>query len=205
MPKHLLFIDTETTGPKPLTARLCEVAFILALADAGSLTKLEEGSKLIYPDQLDQYPNPQVTAIHGITGDEMLEQGMHLPDALEWLSQPALTAAREARSFPLMVAHNISYDNTVLVAEHRRCGREYKPFDLFLPFCTMKALTERCRLPSRYPGQYKWPSLKEAWEFCFDRSWPESEENKSHRALFDTQRCFEIYQHGLEEGWWSCD
>lgn len=201
--RHLIFFDTETTGKDPHTARICEIAHILVKIEDGKMEKLSEGSVLILPEDLDQFPPSDAVRIHGITGDEMLEKGVPLSEALVDFDKLCDFSIERGYN-SLLVAHNQTYDNTVILFEHRRCGLPSR-MGLLTPFCTMLSMTERCRLPGRY-GKYKWPSLREAWEFCFDKDWSLlSEEGQAHRALFDTRRCLDIYLHGLGEGWWNCD
>jgi hypothetical protein len=45
-----------------------------------------------------------------------------------------------------------------------------------------------CKLPSKYPGEYKWPRLIEAYRHAFGKDF-----TGAHDALADVRACKEIY------------
>jgi len=207
---RILFFDTETTGKEPQRARIVELACLLCeIGPQFEPIEVARFETLIHPEEMDQFPPPEATRIHGITGDEMLSKGIPLKDALDILTD-LTTRAREAYNIARLVAHNIRYDSQVVATEYQRVGSKTYPLNFLLPFCTMKATENKCCLPGKY-GNYKWPTLREAWEFCFDRDFSLAESSndpyhrKAHRAMFDTERCKDIYFHGLQEGWWHRD
>lgn len=202
---RLLFVDTETTGTDPYKARLCELGAQLIEWDGEETHKLKEYSFLVQPDEMDQFPSPEATRIHGIDGDMMLAKGFPLSTVINHLTF-LVEDARKGRGLNLVVAHNIKYDLTVLGSEYKRVGAASYPLMHLHPFCTMEAMTPHTRLPGKFPPKYKWPRLQEAWDCCFrgeGMEWPFAE--GPHRALFDVRRCSEIYFYGVEQGWWHCD
>src|SRR6185295_11578100 len=82
-----------------------------------------------------------------------------------------------------LVAHNLPFDNRMLLRASASAGVDPSPLSLLRPFCTMRALTPRMRLPGRHPGQYKWPSLDEAHRFCFPHA--ERDTAARHSAMGD--------------------
>jgi DNA polymerase III epsilon subunit-like protein len=67
------------------------------------------------------------------------------------------------------------------------------------PFCTMRAMTPRCRLPSRRRGEFKWPKLEEAYEHVFGTKPPAA---AAHTALGDVTACRELFAEGRRREWW---
>lgn len=61
--------------------------------------------------------------------------------------------------------------------------------------CTMLAMTPLCKLPSKVPGKYKWPRLKEAYSYIFHK-----EPDNQHDALGDIKATFEIYRWLVDKG-----
>ena len=199
----LLFIDTETTGRDPKKARLVELAFIVCrVGEDNQPLEVARAATLIRPDEIDQFPSSEAMEVHGITGDEMLEKGSplsvplsNLTDLIQWLQEDSGTHR--------LICHNLNYDFQVLAEEYKRIGKSIIPLSQLSPFCTMQAITDRCRLPGKY-GKYKWPRLQEAWEYCFPGLDFRNNPGQAHRAMFDAERCRDIYFHGLQQGWWHC-
>ena len=119
---------------------------------------IAEWSTLVRPQELDQYPPPGATAIHGITGDEMLAEGLDLSEVLQQLNG-YITTTRLGDGIPLLLAHNIRYDLGILASEYRRSGAREYPLNYLQPFCTMQSMTDICKLPGKY-GKPKWPRLE---------------------------------------------
>lgn len=200
---RLLFIDTETNHKNPNVARLAEVAVHLVdWQPWGSdsiypftLTHLRDYSRLIRPDGWRM--TDEASAINGIT-QEMLEQdGRPLAEVLADLVE-LVDEAQGGR----MIAHNLTYDSTVLTTEYIRAGIDAQPATALFPFCTMRAMTARCKLPGRF-GKPKWPRLGEAYEHCFGHPPDPAEFGDAHRAMADVLVCKAIYLHGLGQRWWE--
>jgi len=188
---RLFFFDTETTGlPRnwkaPITdldnwPRMIQLAWLLC-DEAGNETA--HATRIIRPDGF--YIPPEAAAIHGITTERAMEEGIPLSDAIE----EALPQIEKAAS---LVAHNISFDEKILGAECLRLG-------LSLPYgkkpmrCTMKESTDFCAIPGRYG--YKYPNLTELHRKLFKKSF-----EGAHDALVDVRACkasyFELRTRGV--------
>ncbi|MCM2266843.1 MAG: 3'-5' exonuclease [Elusimicrobiales bacterium] len=117
------FIDVETTGLSPRTARVCEVAAI-SFRGADRLGTLAE---LVNPGQ----PIPaEVSRIHGITDDMVRERPAFGGVA------PRLLAALEGS---VVVAHNAEFDIGFLGMEFSRVGLKFPA----LPVLDTLALARR--------------------------------------------------------------
>lgn len=188
---RLLFFDTETTGlPRnwkaPVTdldnwPRMIQLAWMLC-DEAGNETA--GASRIIRPDGF-TIPH-DAAAVHGITTERAMAEGVSLADAVNEL----LPHIQEAAA---LVAHNISFDEKILGAECLRLG-------LPLPYgkkplrCTMKESTDWCAIPGRYG--YKYPNLSELHRKLFKKSF-----EGAHDALADVRACkaayFELRNRGV--------
>lgn len=187
----ILIFDTETTGIKPETARIVQLAAILLADD------FEERGRMNVLVQQDLPIPSEATRIHGITTGRANGEGTTLAAALSEFCA-LVDLASETPHEGWIVAHNLAYDYKLYCYELARAGVKREKTGLLLPFCTMRALTERMRLPSRYPNSFKWPRLGEAFRFCFNRSF-----EGAHDALADVEATRDIYIHGCREGWWG--
>lgn len=85
----------------------------------------------------------------------------------------------------VVVAHNLSFDKPVLMAEMVR-------YDLKFPkkldeYCTKLGSEPVCKIPG-FKGKYKWPTLTEAHEFLLGTGF-----DGAHDALADVQACARVY------------
>jgi DNA polymerase-3 subunit epsilon len=179
-----LFFDTETNGlPKKYNGlptdldnwpRVIQLAWVLFANDG---TEMLSRCNLITPDGW-TIPQEKFWIDNGYTTERNAQQGRGMLQELH-----AFAAA--INRCELMVAHNLSFDQPILVAEMLRyqVKSDKKPSK----FCTMKATTNLCKLPSARGG-YKWPKLEELHKFLFGVSF-----DGAHDALEDvraTARCF---------------
>ena len=154
---NYLFFDTETIGlpddyeaPSSDTAnwpRMVQLSWILT-DNVGNV--ISTNDCIVCPDGF-VVPD-EAAAIHGITTERALNEGMSL-DSVLVLFCNALDSAE------YIVGHNISFDIHVVGAEMIRRGLD----DRLTPmkaYCTMLAGTDYCKLPGYY-GHYKWPKLQE--------------------------------------------
>jgi len=93
----------------------------------------------------------------------------------------------------IVVAHNIDYDTLVIRHAwhiwHRAPNRNL----MKCQFCTMRAYTDICKIPSKFKdGEYKWPSLQEAYKHCFGKEF-----ENAHDAMADVKACAAIYYRQL--------
>jgi DNA polymerase III subunit epsilon len=125
-------------------------------------------------------------AVHGITTERALQEGVELEPVLEEFT-------RFARKAQVLVAHNMDFDQKVLQAEFLRTGMVF-PVAEKTWRCTMKESTRFCRLPGPYG--YKWPKLDELYQILFDEPCEEA-----HSALADAEACmrsfFELKEMGV--------
>lgn len=117
------FIDVETTGLSPRTARVCEVAAVSFRGDERVGTLAE----LVNPGQ--PIP-PEVSKIHGIT------DGMVKDSPSFGAVAPGLLAMLEGA---VVVAHNAEFDIAFLSAEFERVGLKFPT----LPVVDTLALARR--------------------------------------------------------------
>lgn len=183
----LLVIDTETTSKYPNTAYITQFSAIA----------IEEDNNISYFNFYINTDEPLTKEVIDITGvnKEMLQalsKGMYFEDYAEtWeqiLKMPNLK----------VVAHNLSYDLTVLNNNLALHGFPHlKPVD---KYCTMREYTDKCKLPKN-----KWPKLNEAIDHVYKKgnltpdkinSIYESTFNqppKLHDSLYDCYLAYVLY------------
>jgi DNA polymerase III epsilon subunit-like protein len=149
--------------------------------------ELESASHIIRPDGFEIRPDS--TAIHGITQDQALAEGLPIQEVLGELQRIAAGATS-------VIAHNASFDGSVIAAEYVRL-RKMPPFLPKDMVCTMEASTDFCRLPGG-PRGYKWPRLDELYAKLFEASF-----DGAHDAGVDAKACadcfFELQKRGVIE------
>jgi len=192
----ILFFDTETTG-KPLNykapvrdlynwPRLVQLAWIMADKDGNVLKKK---SVIIKPEGF-SIPADSV-AVHGITTERALREGLSLNDVLEEFATDLSLAEH-------IVGHNIDFDQHIVGAELCRIGMNFNTLMDKPCTCTMKTSSKYCAIPNpnTYFGGYKWPSLQELYCKLFGHEFSDA-----HDALADitaTKECyFELKRRGI--------
>jgi DNA polymerase III subunit epsilon len=182
----ILFFDTETTGlplswKRPASdvqnwPRVVQVAWLI-YSEQGE--KVSQRMAIIYPNG---YEIPEeAAAVHGITTQMAMEKGEYIEDILLEF-EAALKTVNE------VVAHNMAFDEKVLLAEFYRYNEPTEFLNKKL-VCTMKASTNFCALPAPYGrGAYKWPKLSELHEKLFGESF-----DGAHDALVDIEACARCY------------
>ena len=131
------------------------------------------------------------TAVHGITTEQALQEGIPLQSALvEFMS--------DLNCSELIVGHNIDYDINIVGAELYRLNMEYNDLVKKNKICTMKKSVDYCAIPNpnAYYGGYKWPKLEELYRKLFN-----CDILGAHDALIDiqaTKKCyFELKKKGI--------
>lgn len=180
----LIFYDTETTGliqrdlpySNEQQPRLVQLAMIVT-DDNGK--EMASFNSLIF--QTNPIP-PEATAIHGKTTEMCRDFGMTLDDVIYQLC--------DVNGFhkPTYVGFNIEYDKQIIAIAHECIEVDNKPWLDKEMFCVMKAMTDICKLPGKYPGKYKWPKLQEAYEFAFGKKF-----EGAHDALADVRATKDLY------------
>jgi len=126
--------------------------------------------------------------VHGISTSMAESEGIPLQEVLALFEKDLLFAS-------ILIGHNVSFDLSILAAEHHR--KDFSSKLLALPvICTKEASTDFCALPGGRGGKYKWPSLAELHVRLFSEVFDEA-----HNAAADvaaTARCFfELIRQGV--------
>lgn len=172
----LLFFDTETNGlPKDRRAipqqvelwpRILQLAWCLVdIQDDGLVNVCDSRSLIVNPGDIEW--NAESAAIHGITPDRVQSEGLSSAQALNQFKHVAQQAH-------VMIAHNITFDKSVLRAEYYRLSTS-ENFDWWpvYEYCTMESMKHLTKLPfpngrGGRPGDpYKLPKLVELHTYLF--------------------------------------
>jgi DNA polymerase III epsilon subunit-like protein len=192
MIKHILFLDTETTGlPSRWNAPYNEWPRMVSLA----YMLCEDNGKVI--DQMEFIIKPEgytipkeASDIHGITNEKANSFGIPIEEALRKLDNLVYQS-------DLIVFHNQSFDVGIITGEQMRMGfgkSEYISSQKPKIFCTKEQSTNICKIPGSRGG-YKWPSLAELCAFC-------GVENKgAHNAMNDVEATKECYFYMVDKGY----
>lgn len=175
----ILFFDCETTGKADFKApcdaehqpKIVQLAAILCDEKGKDVSSL---SFIVKPTGF-QIP-PEASSIHGITTELALARGVPRIHAL-------LAFASLAKAAKLYCAHNSDFDTFVIKGE---CARMCIEFPNRETFCTMKSMTDVCKIPGPYGN--KWPRLQEAYRHAFEKEF-----SGAHDALADVRACKDIY------------
>ena len=185
-----LFFDTETTGlPRNYKAavtdldnwpRVVQLAYAVYDESGKELTKV---NRIIKPQG---FTIPvEASKVHGISTERALQEGIDLSTALEEFSNWANKA-------DYLVAHNVSFDQSILGAEFIRSKLKDSIANA-KKICTMQSSTDYCRIPGPYG--FKWPTLQQLHMTLFGLGF-----GAAHNALADveaTVKCFfELKQLG---------
>lgn len=178
---NILVFDTETTGKANFKLppehesqpRLVQLAVLLVDElgkEQASMNVIIRPAEFVIPKE--------ASDIHGITTETAHSIGVPLLHALE----PFGSLVKRA---DVLVAHNIDFDHLIMRGE---CARMCVPFETRETFCTMKAMTDICKLPGNY-GKFKWPKLQEAHQHAFG-----VEFEGAHDAMADVRACARLYR-----------
>lgn len=185
-----IVVDTEGTGlfdyKRPADGegqpRLAELVMIFV---DDNLAVEREFQAYIRPDCWEMTPG--ATAVNNLTTEFLMENGIPVADALK-----VFTDAIDQEY--VIVAHNAQHDCKQVRAELRRAGID-DLFEKTKNICTMRALTEVCKIPPHgNRGGYKFPKLSEACVF-FD--FPLMGD---HSALNDARATLQLLRKMVELG-----
>jgi DNA polymerase III epsilon subunit-like protein len=189
--KALIF-DTETTGmvkwkkppEDPSQPHLIQLGMLLvdtttwaAMGRHSSLVQLPEGASI----------EPEAHQAHGISERDCKEFGVALMVACSLFNQACMRA-------DVIVAHNMSFDQTVMLASLYRLGDKPERMSEKRLICTKEESTPVLKLPGKY-GDYKWPTLAEAYQYYTGK-----ELVGAHDALVDTEACLEVFRGLIDTG-----
>lgn len=193
MSKLLCFFDTETTG-LPDWKSPSESEHQPHIVDICALLYTPEGElvdsfeAMICPDGWD-IPD-EVAAIHGITTEKAVAEGIPETDAL-------LGFLGIWRQAGLRVAHNVSFDDRILRIGLMRFFDEEiaNTYKQGPSYCTALSAKPICQIPptakmlkTSFRNQFKTPNLAEALLHLTGE-----ELVNAHRARVDTEACAKIY------------
>lgn len=123
-------------------------------------------------------------ATHGISLDTILTSGQN-PETVY------ADFLKDLKNADCLVGHNIvGFDLKVLGADLLR-NELYSQYQTVLPLNildTMKIGTDVCKLPGKYPGQYKWPKLEELYQAVIGKRFA-----NAHHALVDVMATAKIF------------
>ena len=165
----VLFFDTETNGYgsfRPSTQRLVQLAW--SMGDTHHDMLVNDVAAI----------NPDVP--HDHTTTRCAQQGVPFHEMLCAFMTDLRNASR-------VVAHNMDFDWSTMQHEMRTRGTDPAVCDEFdeimrrKAFCTMKCTTDIVKLPRRYGGGYKYPTLSELYQYLFQ----EPPTGKLHDAMVD--------------------
>lgn len=181
----------ETGNPVPADApgqpRLAALAMIFLNED---LQIEREYQAYVRPDGWEM--SPGATAVNKLTTEFLLTNGIPVRDVLTEFERAVVEAPPEGGR--VVVCHNAQHDLKQLRAELRRAGHP-DLFEQTRNICTMRALTDICRIPPNGGrGGYKFPKLSEACvHFGFDLL-------GDHSALNDARACLQLFRKMHELG-----
>ncbi len=178
-----IVVDVETTGlPQSFnmtatstniknwdSCRLVQIAWMVYSDDNQLISK---DCKIVKPDGF-EIPE-SATAIHKISTEMALECGEPIADVMSSF----LAATKDVDT---VVAHNISFDNNVIISEMIRLGLDTDEWTDLNRHCTMKSNTK--------PFQ-RWPKLCNLYKKLIG---PIGGNIDLHSANGDCQLCAEIY------------
>lgn len=191
----ILVFDTETTGlpdfrarsADPIQPHLVQLALVTHDDDG---TETEASCVIIRPDGW-TIP-PEVAAIHGITHERAMDEGIPERDAADlFLTTQARTGLR--------VAHNESFDRRIMRIAMTRAGIERDIIEMIearASFDTCRAAQATVNLPptekmlAKGMTGPKPPKLTECIKYFFNEDLL-----GAHNALIDTRSCSRIYFH----------
>ena len=176
-----LIFDTETSG---------KANFRLPFSHPSQPHLVQLGAQLLDSDlkvrhQIDFIVKPEnfvipaeAANVHGISQELASDVGFPLKFVLAAFAELFHKAA-------VRVAHNIAFDDLVILAARQRSGASFQANHK--RFCTMEAMTPILNLPGPYGP--KWPKLCEAYKHCAGQPL-----EGAHDALTDVKACAEIYR-----------
>lgn len=162
--------DTETTGKYDYKAPISSVTQPRILSVGAVLfdqdfREVEYVYNLIKPEWPKHLLSKEATAVHGITYEQAMAEGVPFVEVL-----PKLVSQMERADRILIF--NEQFDRSLLNIEmHRRYGTmSYLEENQAKIRCVMLMMSAAMKLPKPFwapKGDYKWPNLGEAYEWLF--------------------------------------
>ncbi len=186
-----LFFDTETTGlPKSWKAPVTDLGNWPHIVQIAWALFDHAGEKVGFHDHLikpEGFTIPEsATAIHGISTERALKEGLPMAEVLREFSSAVGSAAR-------LVAHNFDFDEKMVRVELLRQGMP-EIFGKIPKICTMKSATAYCKIPGPYGD--KWPKLSELHIKLFEGDF-EDQHNAASDVLCCAKCFFELRRRSI--------
>lgn len=191
---NVVFIDCETTGKiinkdLPFTEvdnfpRCIQLAWLIANTQTGET--IYQQSHLIKPNGW-TIPEETFWLMHGFSTEKSLAGGVELVPVLD-----DFISSLDLNNVSLVVAHNLSFDHSVLSAEMYRHNLKTKRKTEKL--CTMLVGKDVCKIPfghDRRPWMnkdWKFPKLLELYQHLFGKGF-----EGAHDALADVRAVKECF------------
>ena len=186
--KTLIF-DLETTGFRPkkntdwrkepyiiqIACKLVEGERVLGQLSSFIMPQDESGNQVPIPKEkffLDQ----------GYTDEFIKEVGGNQRSVIAMFNQFMCRAGA-------VVCHNADFDWPTLAATYSRTNRDIRSMYGGPVYCTMLSLVDHLRLPGKW-GNYKWPTLDEAYRKLVDPAGFEG----AHNAMADVTATHKVLQ-----------
>lgn len=211
-----LIIDTETTGLYKTQERdgvyrdrVVQVAYLIVEIDlkSGLKTTLFECNQLVK-----QQISPHEKFCHGITADDLTRFGVS-PYAM--LTQ--LDKMMSSFKVDTIVGHNVDFDLRALTNElfyiRKSPQRFLNNLDKtwmslqgyhYKTYCTMSLLTPVMQLPhngeAKYSSRYKFPNLREAYEYTCSDKLTEQAATYLHNAYYDASITLLVFAELVRRG-----
>lgn len=172
----VLFLDTETTGPDPASAEVCEVALVLAEYSGFTFTGNRETFQSLVKPSI-PIP-PEASAVNGISNRMVAD------------SPPASGIEKDMTELVMKAdyisAHNLPYDHTILKRQYPRLFRDFE----------LKRQIDTLRL-SRHIWQEIPSHSLQALRYRFELD--EGIQGEAHRALFDTELVQSLLEYSFKQ------
>lgn len=197
--KTALIFDTETTGVSikkdptdPTNSKLCQIYAALYeydetksyIADAETdypvctAKPVSVLSTLVVPTEP---PHEKAEAVHGLSMEKLKRLGVE-PDSAAFMFIDLLAKA------DILVAHNLWFDTGIMRHHIDSVGLDFAVVDKPEPFCTMEKLLPVMKLTPKMYGNWKRPSLANAYKYIFKRGF-----DNAHDASADANACADIF------------
>lgn len=164
----IIYFDTETTGVKD--SEICQLSYIID-------NRIEIYGKNYFFKVKDM--NPYAQMVHGFSLEMLnnLSGGNEFKDYIDEIDKDFSDAT-------LLVAHNASFDISMMRKEYRRLKREFNVKDYL---CTMKYMAPIMKLMKVNGSGFKYPSLSEFVSYYIQDT---SIINETVKDLFGIKTCY---------------
>lgn len=192
----ILFYDTETTGLilKDNFPYIVQFSYIIYDTELNSI--LFKYDEIIHLPELIEIPE-ETTKIHHISTLMSRQSSVEILDCLkEFIEQ--------CKSVELVVGHNISFDNQMVIGELQRY-KEYDMIEIFSKltfYCTMQETTTFCNISATTKmlsrTYIKYPKLIELHDKLFGKNTLSLELHNSFNDVLVCFKCYFKFRHNID-------